>query len=116
MDSAASRIFVAGIEELSKERVADMAGKLDLKNDSRNLDRVTVSLMAERFGRPHCSSPETVKRGKARGVQRYKCTSYEKNFSPFMGTPFNRLRGKTKLVTLEALWQTAGPWRRLLRS
>lgn len=102
MDSAAYRIFVAGIEELSEEQVADMAEKLRLKKDGRTLDRVTAGLMAERSGCPHCSSPETVKRGKARGVQRYKCTSCEKTFSPFTGTPFNRLRDKTKLITLAA--------------
>jgi transposase-like protein len=79
-----------------------MAEKLRLKKDGGTLDRVTAGLMAERSGCPHCSSPETVKRGKARGVQRYKCNSCERTFSPFTGTPFNRLRGKTKLITLAA--------------
>jgi hypothetical protein len=37
MDSAAYRIFVAGIEELSEEQVADMAEKLRLKKDGRTL-------------------------------------------------------------------------------
>ena len=61
MDSAAYRIFVASIEELSEEQVADMAEKLRLKKDGGTLDRVTGGLMAERSGCPYCSSPETVK-------------------------------------------------------
>ena len=56
MDSAAYRILVASIEELSEEQVADMAEKLRLKKDGGTLDRVTAGLMAERSGCPHCSS------------------------------------------------------------
>ncbi|GAC1413135.1 MAG: hypothetical protein NVSMB6_15120 [Burkholderiaceae bacterium] len=46
MDSAAYRIFVAGIEELNEEQVADVAEKLRLKKDGRTLDRVTAGLIA----------------------------------------------------------------------
>ncbi len=46
----------------------------------------------------HCSSPEVVKIGKSRQIQRYKCKSCNRTFGDLTATPMNRTRYRDKWI------------------
>jgi transposase-like protein len=54
--------------------------------------------LSDQGGCPHCGHAEVVKFGTTDGTQRYRCKGCGKTFTATTGTPFHRLRDKTKLL------------------
>ena len=51
---------------------------------------------------PHCGTPGTISRGKARGLRRYQCKGCRKTFNAATGTPLSGLHRKDKWLSFGA--------------
>ena len=57
-----------------------------------------LARLAEQGGGPRCQSSRMYKHGIEFGTQRFRCKDCGKSFTATTGTPFHRLRDKTKLL------------------
>jgi transposase-like protein len=62
------------------------------------VQRLVAERLAEQGGCPHCGYADVVKFGTTQGAQRCRCKGCGKTFTATTGTPFHRLRDKTKLL------------------
>ena len=89
--------------EISLEALTDEQRQVVLKRmQAMSAQEASYRLIEERVGEqvtcPHCQDPRSVKFGKTHGQQRYRCKACSKTFIALTGTPFVRLRDKSKLI------------------
>lgn len=98
MEQVEYKQLVASLEGLTDEQFDSLLETLKVRKDTDGVQRLVQARMAEKKSCPHCESLEVVKFGFSFGSQRYRCKACRKTFNPLTGTPFNRLRGKEKLL------------------
>jgi transposase-like protein len=77
----------------------------DLNSESKNeikINNITIDKC------PHCQSKEIIRYGKSKDVQRYKCSSCNKTFSPLTGTFMHHIKKKEKLSKYQEILKTEG--------
>ena len=98
MEQAEYKKLLASLEGLTDEQVDDLLSALRRRKDTDGVQRLVQGLVAEQHCCPHCASENFVKFGFSSGSQRFRCKDCRKTFNALTGTPFNRLRGKEKLL------------------
>ena len=75
-------------------------------NSDYNLLEINRIKLDEKQGVcPHCGNHKYIRHGKDSGVQRYKCKSCQRTFTPFTGTWLAQIHKKEKLVPYLKLMQ-----------
>ena len=98
MEQTSYKQLVAQLEGLTEAQVEELADALRQRKDGHGVQRLVASRLAEQGGCPHCGSAGVVKHGLVHGTQRFRCKGCGKTFTGLTGTPFHRLRTKSKLL------------------
>ena len=94
MDHAVFRAWFAEIDDLTTQQRQEVASALAGQS---SLKAVTAAIEDRLGGErvcPHCGCTRSVGRGRADGLQRYRCKDCGKTFNALTGTPLARLRQK----------------------
>lgn len=104
--------LVKFIDKLDTNHKAQLYAILQEQVDSNNLDQQEVmnELKETIFNKglicPYCNAEESVRYGKYKGRQRYKCKYCEKTFNDFIQTPFYRTKHLEKwLLFIECMFE-----------
>jgi transposase-like protein len=98
MEQVEYKQLVASLEGLTEEQFEALVATLRQRKDTDGVQRLVMARMAESRSCPHCESTKVVKFGSAHGSQRFRCGDCRKTFTATTGTPFHRLRDKSKLL------------------
>jgi transposase-like protein len=98
MEQAEYKQLVASLEGLTGEQFDAILNTLQQRKDSDGVQRLIMARMAEKRCCPHCDGYKIVKHGTECGSQRFRCKNCLKTFTTLTGTPFHRLRDKTKFL------------------
>ena len=98
MEQTEYKQIVARLEGLTDEQFEALLETLRQRKDADGVQRLVMARLAECPCCPHCAGTTMVKHGVEFGSQRFRCKGCGKTFTALTGTPFHRLRGKTKLL------------------
>lgn len=98
MEQTEYKQIVACLEGLTDEQFEALLETLRQRKDADGVQRLVMARLAECPCCPHCAGTTMVKQGVEFGSQRFRCKGCGKTFTALTGTPFHRLRGKTKLL------------------
>lgn len=97
MEQTEYKQIVARLEGLTDEQFEALLETLRQRKDADGVQRLVMARL-ECPCCPHCASTTIVKQGVEFGSQRFRCKGCGKTFTALTGTPFHRLRDKTKLL------------------
>jgi len=98
MEQAQYKQLMASLEGLTEAQLDELRQVLRQRQELDGVQRLIVARMAEQGSCPHCQSSRKVKHGIEFGAQRFRCKDCGKTFTATTGTPFHRLRDKSKLL------------------
>lgn len=98
MEQAQYKQLVASIEGLTEAQFNELLQTLRERQDADGVQRLIMARLAEQGCCPHCNGSRKVKHGVEFGAQRFRCKDCGKTFTATTGTPFHRLRDKSKLL------------------
>lgn len=98
MEQAQYKQLVASLEGLTDEQVGELLATMRQRQESDGVQRLVLARLAEQGGCPRCQSTRMYKHGVEFGSQRFRCKDCGKTFTATTGTPFHRLRDKSKLL------------------
>jgi transposase-like protein len=98
MEQSEYKQMVASLEGLTDEQLDALLETLRQRKDADGVQRLVMARIAERRCCPHCDGSHVVKHGIEFESQRFRCKGCGKTFTALTGTPFHRLRDKTKLL------------------
>jgi transposase-like protein len=96
MDVAAFRAWLSGVVDLTAEQRQELNLVLSGRDGEAEVAAAIDACIRDDQQCPHCGTPGAVKRGRANGLRRYRCTSCRKSFNALTGTPLARLRLKER--------------------
>ncbi len=98
MEQAQYQQLVASLEGLTQAQTDALLQALRERQDADGVQRLIMARMAQEGCCPRCQSTSRYKHGIEFGSQRFRCKDCGKTFTATTGTPFHRLRDKTKLL------------------
>ena len=98
MEQARYEQLVASLEGLTQAQFDELIQALRERQDADGVQRLIMARMAQEGCCPRCQSTNRYKHGIEFGSQRFRCKDCGKTYTATTGTPFHRLRDKTKLL------------------
>ncbi|MDC0947829.1 IS1595 family transposase [Gammaproteobacteria bacterium] len=98
MEQTRYKHLVASLEGLTDAQLDELLETLQQHHDADGVQRLIMARLAEHGSCPRCQSANRNKHGVEFGSQRFRCKDCGKTYSATTGTPFHRLRDKTKLL------------------
>lgn len=98
MEQSRYEQLVASLEGLTQEQAQALLQALRERQDADGVQRLIMARLAHEGGCPRCQSTSRYKHGIECGAQRFRCKDCGKTYTATTGTPFHRLRDKTKLL------------------
>jgi len=98
MEQSRYEQLVASLEGLTQEQAEALLQALRERQDADGVQRLITARMAQEGCCPRCQSTRRYKHGMECGAQRFRCKDCGKTYTATTGTPFHRLRDKTKLL------------------
>ncbi len=99
MDRLAIESFFRSLPEPDQNSLLSSLTNIKTDKDFQLLDIRETQFNEKQGVCPHCNNIKYVKMGKDKGVQRYKCKSCSKTFTPYTGTWMAHIHHKDKLAT-----------------
>jgi transposase-like protein len=98
MEQAQYQQMLASLEGLTEAQIDALLQALRERQDADGVQRLIMARMAQEGCCPRCQSTSRYKHGTEFGAQRFRCKDCNKTYTATTGTPFHRLRDKTKLL------------------
>jgi hypothetical protein len=98
MEQAQYQQLLASLEGLTQDQFDALVQTLRERQDADGVQRLIMARLAQEGCCPRCQSTSKYKHGIEFGAQRFRCKDCGKTFTATTGTPFHRLRDKTKLL------------------
>lgn len=98
MEQAQYQQLVASLEGLTDVQFEALLQTLRQRQDADGVQRLIMARMTQEGCCPRCQSTNRYKHGIEFGAQRFRCKDCGKTYTATTGTPFHRLREKTKLL------------------
>lgn len=98
MEQAQYKHLVASLEGLTDAQFDELVQTLRERQDADGVQRLIMARMAQEGCCPRCQSTRKFKHGIEFGAQRFRCKDCNKTYTATTGTPFHRLRDKSKLL------------------
>lgn len=96
MDHGAFRTWLSAVDNLTVVQRTELEKVLAGRPPGAAVTAVIEASLGEERRCPHCGHGESVSRGKADGLQRFRCKKCRKSFNALTGTPLARLRKKER--------------------
>ena len=94
MQHALFRAWLAEIDDLTSEQRREVGAVLAGRSPREAVAAAIEAPVADERRCPHCGCTRSVGRGRADGLQRFRCKDCGKSFNALTGTPLARLRQK----------------------
>lgn len=97
MDIKSIETYFENLPESGQSSLLTSLTRLKTNNEFQLLETREMQFNEKQDVCPHCSHVKYTKMGKDKGVQRYKCKSCQRTFTPFTGTWMASIHKKDKL-------------------
>ena len=94
MEHSVFRPWLSKVDDLSPDQRLELEAVLAGRPPRAAVTAVVEARQDDRRRCPHCGHGESVGRGRADGLRRFRCTQCGKSFNALTGTPLARLRKK----------------------
>jgi len=98
MEQAQYQQMLASLEGLTEAQIDALLQALRERQDADGVQRLIMARLAQEGCCRRCQSTSKYKHGTEFGAQRFRCKDCGKTFTATTGTPFHRLRDKSKLL------------------
>jgi len=98
MEQSRCEQLLVSLEGLTQAQMDALLQTLRERQESDGVQRLIMARLAQEGCCPRCQSTNRYKHGIEFGSQRFRCKDYGKACTATTGTPFHRLRDKTKLL------------------
>ncbi len=104
------RAWLAEIDDLTPEQRRELEAVLAGRLPRSSVTAAIEAPVADERRCPHCGCTRSVGRGRADGLQRFRCQDCGKSFNALTGTPLARLRQKGHWLDFGRAVRRGGDW------
>ena len=105
MDTSTIKSYFKSLSKPEQDNLLSSLTAMKSNSDLGLIDLRETKLNEKQGVCPHCRNIKYVKMGKDKGVQRYKCKSCNRTFTPYTGTWMAQIHKKHKLADFLKLMQ-----------